>query len=124
MMHRTLSLGRRQRGAVLVVSLLLLLVMTVLALGASQATRMQERMAGNARDRDMAMQSVEAALRAGERYIGAPSISVAPFVCTTVRSLGCEVYPLGKAFAATHTYENQAFQTDSWWQTNAWDYAA
>ena len=33
----------RQRGAILVVSLLLLLVMTVLALTASQSTRMQER---------------------------------------------------------------------------------
>src|SRR5262245_40771365 len=124
MVHRTISFSRRQRGAVLVVSLLLLLVMTVLALGASQATRMQERMAGNARDRDMALQSVEAGLRAGERYIGNPSISVAPLPCTQVRTVGCEVYQLNGTFSASDTYENQAFQSTSWWKTNTWDYAA
>ena len=56
----------RQRGALLVVSLLLLLVMTVLALTASQSTQMQERMAGNARDLDLAFQAVEAGVRGGE----------------------------------------------------------
>lgn len=61
-----LAIPRRQRGAILIVSLLLLLVMTVLALTASQTTRMQERMAGNARDMDMAFQSAEAGLRAAE----------------------------------------------------------
>lgn len=56
----------RQRGTILVVSLLLLLVMTVLALAASQTTRLQERMAGNSRDLDMAFQSAEAGLREAE----------------------------------------------------------
>ena len=45
---------QQQRGAVLVVSLLLLLVMTMLALGASQSTRLQERMSASMRDRDLA----------------------------------------------------------------------
>jgi type IV pilus assembly protein PilX len=56
----------RQRGTILVVSLLLLLVMTVLALSASQTTRLQERMAGNARDLDLAFQAAEAGLREAE----------------------------------------------------------
>ena len=59
----------RQNGAILVVSLLLLLVMTVLALTASQSTRMQERMAGNARDLDLAFQAGEAGLRGAETRI-------------------------------------------------------
>jgi type IV pilus assembly protein PilX len=59
----------RQKGAILVVSLLLLLVMTVLALTASQSTRMQERMAGNARDLDLAFQAGEAGLRGAETRI-------------------------------------------------------
>jgi type IV pilus assembly protein PilX len=58
--------ARPQQGAILIVSLLLLLVMTVLALTASQTTRLQERMAGNARDLDMAFQAGEAGLRAAE----------------------------------------------------------
>lgn len=65
--HRALAV--RQRGAILVVSLLLLLVMTVLALTASQTTRLQERMAGNARDLDLAFQAGEAGLRGAEKRI-------------------------------------------------------
>lgn len=56
----------RQHGAILVVSLLLLLVMSVLALGVSQTTRIEERMAGNARNLDLAFQASEAGLRAAE----------------------------------------------------------
>lgn len=56
----------RQRGAILVVSLLLLLVLSVLAITASQTTRMEERMAGNARDVELAFQAGEAGLRAAE----------------------------------------------------------
>jgi type IV pilus assembly protein PilX len=70
-MHVTPPRIHRQRGAILVVSLLLLLVMTVLALTASQATRMQERMAGNARDLDLAYQAGEAGLRGAETRIDA-----------------------------------------------------
>lgn len=74
---------KQQRGAVLVVSMLLLLVMTVLALGASQTTRLQERMSANMRDRDLAFESSEAGLRNGERIID--SQTVAPSPCTADR---------------------------------------
>lgn len=57
---------QRQNGAILVVSLLLLLVMTALALSASNSTRLQERMAGNARDVELAFQGSEAGLRESE----------------------------------------------------------
>jgi type IV pilus assembly protein PilX len=66
MNHRAVLVNQRQRGAIMVVSLLLLLVMTVLALTASQTTTLQERMAGNARDSDLAFQSAEAGLRDAE----------------------------------------------------------
>lgn len=115
-----LSSAQHQGGAVLVVSLLLLLVMTVLALGASQSTRMQERLAGSARNHDLAFQSAEAGLRAGERFVDAPALTAAPFPCTTGR---CEVYELGIATQAL-SYEDQAFQNRSWWTANAWEYAA
>ncbi len=61
--------GGRQRGAVLVITLIMLLVLTILGITAMQTTTMQEKMAGNARDRDLAFQSAESALRAGEDYI-------------------------------------------------------
>ena len=56
----------RQHGAVLIVALVLLLVLTVLGVAGVQNTTMQERMAGNYRDRFSAFQAAEAALRAGE----------------------------------------------------------
>jgi len=56
---------RRQQGVVLIVALVLLLVLTVLGLAASQTTSLEERMAGNARNHDLAFQAAEAALTAG-----------------------------------------------------------
>ena len=55
-----------QRGAILVTSMLLLLVLTIIGITAMQMTRMQERMAGNTRDLNLAFQGSEAGLRNGE----------------------------------------------------------
>jgi type IV pilus assembly protein PilX len=60
---------RAQRGAILVVSLLLLLVLTILGVSSMQGTTLEESMAYATRDRNVALQSAEAALRAGEAYI-------------------------------------------------------
>ncbi len=59
----------RQSGAILVVSLLLLLVMTLLGLAAMQTTGMEERMAGNTRNINLAFQGAEAGLRDAEDRI-------------------------------------------------------
>ncbi len=59
----------RERGATLLTSLLLLLVLTVLGLTAMQMSRMEERMAGNARDAHAAFEGAEAALRNGESLL-------------------------------------------------------
>jgi len=56
-----------QQGAILIVSLILLLVLTLMGVFAMRGTTLEERMAGNMRDRDLAFQSAEAALRAAER---------------------------------------------------------
>jgi type IV pilus assembly protein PilX len=65
---------QRQSGAVLVVGLLLLLVLTLLGVTAMQASTMQERLAGNSRDLNTAFQAAEAAIRAGERRLRAASL--------------------------------------------------
>ena len=57
---------RRQRGVVLFISLLLLLVLTLIGLAATRNTTLDERLAANRRDRDLAFQAAEAALRGGE----------------------------------------------------------
>lgn len=56
----------RQRGVVLIVALVVLLVLSMLGVSSMQGTVMEERMAGNMYDRNIAFQAAEAALRAGE----------------------------------------------------------
>lgn len=60
---------KRQSGVVLVVSLIMLVVLTLIGVTAMRGSSLEEKMAGNARDRSLALQSAEAALRAGERTI-------------------------------------------------------
>lgn len=58
---------RHQRGIVLAVGLIFLLVLTVIGLTSIRTTALDEKMAGNARDRNLAFQAAEAALRDAER---------------------------------------------------------
>ncbi|MBD3893974.1 PilX N-terminal domain-containing pilus assembly protein [Hydrogenophaga sp.] len=60
---------RRQQGAVLVVGLIILVVLTLMGVQAMRTNLVQERMASNMRDRNLAFQAAEAALRAGEAYV-------------------------------------------------------
>jgi len=63
------QLPNKQQGLALVVSLIMLLIMTLLAVNSMQTTILEEKMAGNYKDRNMAFQSAEAGLRAGEDYL-------------------------------------------------------
>ncbi len=65
--------ARRERGAILVTSLLLLVILTVLGVAIMKLTNMQERMAGNTRDVNLALQGAEAALRQAEAEHPRPS---------------------------------------------------
>jgi type IV pilus assembly protein PilX len=54
---------RAQRGVVMIISLVMLVTVTLIALFAAQGVLLGERMAGNERDRIIALQAAEAALR-------------------------------------------------------------
>lgn len=56
-----------QRGTALVIAMLFLVILGMLGMTTMTATTLEERMAGNARDRDIAIQAAEAALRDAER---------------------------------------------------------
>lgn len=58
-----------QKGAILIVGLIVLLLMTLLGLSVMSGNAMEEKMAGNERDRQIAFQAAEAALREGERLV-------------------------------------------------------
>ncbi|MBB3063026.1 pilus assembly PilX family protein [Microbulbifer rhizosphaerae] len=63
-----------QRGATLLVGLIMLLLMTVIGLAAMRGSGMQELMAGNMRDRNQAFQAAEAGLRAGEDVLNGATL--------------------------------------------------
>lgn len=56
----------KQKGAALIVCLILLMVMTILGVSSITSTTMEEKMAGNIRNKHLSFQAAEAALRAGE----------------------------------------------------------
>jgi len=58
-----------QRGAVLAISLMILLVMTIIGVASMGSTTLQEKMANNNKQRQIAFQAAEAALRAGEVFL-------------------------------------------------------
>jgi len=68
-MSNHLSQYKKQAGSALIVSLSILLVLTILGVSAMRTTSLEERMAGNARDAQMAFEAAEAALREGETFV-------------------------------------------------------
>ena len=98
MTKRNPSVPARQSGAALITSLLLLLVLTVLGVVMMQTSRMQERMAGNTRDLNLALQGAEGALRYGEAVIAAaptaPFASTAPCTVCQLGALPVAMYDL------------------------------
>jgi len=109
----TFSLRQIQNGAALVISLLLLLVMTILAISMSTTTRLQERMAGNMLDVSMANWSSESGLRGAEDQLAATG--GAPSICNTPGS--CLVLQKGYFDAV-----NFAATNDAWWAANGTEY--
>lgn len=59
----------RQRGAALIVTLVLLVVITLLGLASLRQTALEERMSANLKDRSIALNSAEIGLRGGETWL-------------------------------------------------------
>src|SRR5271170_135399 len=78
-------LGSRseQRGVVLVSSLLLLLVVTIMALSMFRSFGMQEKIAGNMREKQRALQAAESAQIYAEQWLITNAATSAPVVCAS-----------------------------------------
>lgn len=74
---------KSQTGMVLVIGLVFLLLMTVMSIAAMQTGGLDERMASNANDRNVAFQAAEAALRQAETVINAAETVFDVTVTTT-----------------------------------------
>lgn len=62
----------RQRGAALIVGLIMLLLLTLIGVAGMKDTLLQQKMVANAKDRDVALQAAEAALQAAENSLRLP----------------------------------------------------
>jgi len=99
---------RHERGAILVSALLMLLVLTVIGVSVMQITRMQERMAGNTRDLNLAFQGAEAGLREAEQFLWDTPNIIACNNADCIRPRG--ILPV---------LNNQ---TQAWWDAQAQEY--
>lgn len=107
---KMLAPRRREQGAILVTSLLLLLVLTIIGISVMQMTRMEERMSGNTRDISTAFQGAEAALRGGEAQV--LTFVSRPSLCATAGT------PCASAFSKT-ALPNVGEQDGDWWKASA-----
>lgn len=93
-----------QRGAILIVSLLLLLVLSLIGVTAVQTTALEEKMAGNMRNQNLAFQAAEAALRAGENWLAQQS--------------GCDTNPCEQVWQL-NALNGGDFLDSNWWETTS-----
>ncbi len=97
-----------QSGIALITGLIFLVLLTIIGVTAMQTTMLEEKMAGNLRDENLAFQAAEAALRAGESYL--QGATVGPFL--TVKN-------------STGLYQPALSATTEWWETaDIWTAAA
>lgn len=104
---------KNQRGIVLVISLIMLLVMTLIGVSAMNASMVAEKMAGNSRDVELAFQAAETGLRYGETWIA--NQIAEPEAKANGSSQVWTLEGIGTGI----TTKNQA-----WWMTNAVAYTS
>ena len=68
MNKQLIGLGR-QSGVVLVISLVMLLLLTLIGITGMNSTTLEEKMAGNMRDRNIAFQAAESTLLEAEKFV-------------------------------------------------------
>ena len=103
-------LAQRQRGVVLVVALIFLLLVTLIGVSSMQNATMQEKMAGSVSIKNQSFQIAEASLRLGENAVAAtaytltkctPAANCLPPPDSTSASLAAGVGTNGVTWVAT-----------------------
>src|SRR5690606_24321395 len=108
----------RQGGVSLVVVLVLLVAVSVLGIAVLRSSAMQERMSANLRDRNLAVQATEAALRYAQNEVlgggdwdtalPTPASCAAQGICPTGSAPAWQDMPAG-------TYDNQIPDPPQYW---------
>lgn len=105
---------RRQGGAALAISLIFLLILTLLGITAMSGSTVQERLAGNQRDLELAFEAAEAALRDAETDLINRTAPPAPVTAACTGAGSCAVWELNARDFTT--------ESETWWQNNAQEY--
>jgi type IV pilus assembly protein PilX len=79
-----------QRGVVLVTSLLLLVVVTIMALSMFRGFGIQEKVAGNMREKQRALQAAVSAQTYAEQWLIANAGTLPPALCSTVMNANAQ----------------------------------
>jgi hypothetical protein len=101
------SLPRQQQGVVLLVSLMLLLILSLLALTAANRSTLQERMAANSQDNNRSFQAAEAGRTASlatidsVRTAGVGAVITLPNTSIGTNAVYCAQFSLGKLILMT-----------------------
>ncbi len=91
-----------QKGAVLIISLLMLLVTTMIGITAMGTTTLEEKMASNHRQRQIALQAASSALRDAEAWLNNPAnLMIAATLETTFDGSIPELFSLRRPTPAT-----------------------
>ena len=117
---------RREKGAVLIFGLVMLVLLTLIGLAAMNDVDVQERMSGNLMDQSLAFQSAEAALRFAEQILDQEPLS-------SFDGSNTGFWPdlnitanrqLLNAQGATVNHRRPYLWTDEQWQSNSLQLAA
>jgi len=69
---------KQQSGIALIIALIILLLLTIIMISALQVTTMEEKMAGNSQNHNVAFQAAESALREAEALIESGAVAFNP----------------------------------------------
>lgn len=78
-MNKNFTATSKQKGTILVISLLILVVLTIIGVSSMGSSSLQERMAGNFRDRQIAFQAAEMTLAYAEDFARDSIVSTSVF---------------------------------------------
>lgn len=107
-----------QAGAALITGLIILVLMSLIGITALRTTGLEERMAGHTRDRNLAFQAAEAALRNAEGYLTNPVVG--PFNNKAPHASGLyEPRVPNPDFTSPETCTDTACRP--WWDILDWD---
>lgn len=115
-----LAHARRQTGAALITGLIFLVVLTMIGITAARMSTLEERMSGNMRDRAIAMQAAELALRDAIR----DAINAVPASARNISGITNFVADCGASTSGTLTDDGLCYTGSAGYTTPIWTTAS